>query len=42
MSIKVILVAIIGLMFVWVSAAQAAEEFQISYSCIDCHQDRYE
>lgn len=42
MSIKVILVAIIGLIFVWVSAAQAAEEFQISYSCIDCHQDRYD
>ncbi len=41
MRTKLIL-TIFSLMFVWVSAAQAADEFQISYSCIDCHQDRYE
>ncbi len=42
MSVKVIFGAIIGLMFTWmIPAVNAAEEFQISYSCADCHQDRY-
>ncbi len=42
MSVKIICGAIFGLMLMWmIPAVNAAEEFQISYSCADCHQDRY-
>ncbi len=37
---KIIFGAVFGLMAVWV--AQAGEEFPLSYSCNNCHQDRYE
>ncbi len=33
---------LIGMLILLIPVALAAEEFQISYSCIDCHQDRYE
>jgi hypothetical protein len=43
MNIKVIFGAIIGFMFVWMIPAVHAEgEFQISYSCANCHQERYD
>jgi len=43
MRVKVIYGAIIGLMFMWIiPVVQGAGEFQISYSCADCHKDRYE
>ena len=42
MSVKVIFGAIIGLMFLlMIPGVNAAGEFQLSYSCADCHQDRY-
>jgi hypothetical protein len=42
MSVKVIFGVIIGLMLLWmIPEVQAAGEFQLSYSCADCHQDRY-
>lgn len=35
--------AVLGFVVFWViPLAQAAEEFQISYSCVNCHLDRYE
>ncbi len=43
MSVKVIYGVILGLMVMLViPAVQAAGEFQISYSCANCHQDRYD
>ncbi len=43
MSVKVIFGAVIGLMLMWIIPAVHAEgEFQISYSCANCHQERYD
>ncbi len=43
MSVKVMFGAIIGLVLIWMIPAVYAEgEFQISYSCADCHQERYD
>ncbi len=43
MSVKVIFGAILSLIAIWViPVVQGEEEFQISYSCNNCHQDRYE
>ncbi len=43
MRVKVIYGAIIALMVMWIiPVVQAAGEFQISYSCADCHKDRYD
>lgn len=43
MRVEVIIASIFSLIAIWaIPTAQAAEEFQISYSCINCHQDRYE
>ncbi|KCZ72440.1 Nitrate reductase cytochrome c-type subunit (NapB)/NapC/NirT cytochrome c family, N-terminal region [Candidatus Methanoperedens nitroreducens] len=40
--LKVIAGTVFGLMaLLLIQVAHAVEEFQISYSCIDCHQDRY-
>jgi len=42
MNLKVVFGAIIGLMLVWmIPEVHAAGEFQLSYSCANCHQDRY-
>ncbi|MCX9084758.1 MAG: multiheme c-type cytochrome [Candidatus Methanoperedens sp.] len=43
MSSKVIYGAIIGFIAIWIiPVVQANEEFQSSYTCIECHPDRYE
>jgi len=43
MNVKVIFRAVIGLMLVWmIPAVHADGEFQVSYSCANCHQDRYD
>lgn len=43
MSSKIIFGAIISLIAIgMIPAVQADEEFQTSYSCIECHPDRYE
>ncbi|SNQ62028.1 multiheme c-type cytochrome [Candidatus Methanoperedens nitratireducens] len=43
MSVKMIIGAVVGIIAIGlISGAQAVEEFQISYSCTDCHPDRYE
>jgi len=40
--VKLIFGTMIGLIFLWITPiVQADEEFQISYSCMDCHPDRY-
>jgi nitrate/TMAO reductase-like tetraheme cytochrome c subunit len=42
MSVKVIFGTVIGLMLMWmIPAVHAQGEFQISYSCANCHQERY-
>ncbi len=43
MRVKVMFGAILGLIAVWViPVVQGEGEFQISYYCNNCHQDRYE
>lgn len=43
MRVKIICGAILGLMLMWmIPAVHAAGEFQISYSCANCHQERYD
>jgi nitrate/TMAO reductase-like tetraheme cytochrome c subunit len=43
MSVKVIFGAVIGLMLMWMIPAVHSEgEFQISISCANCHQERYD
>jgi hypothetical protein len=43
MSVKVIFGAVISLMLMWIiPVAHAEGEFQISYSCANCHQERYD
>ncbi|MCE8426153.1 MAG: hypothetical protein J5U17_10305 [Candidatus Methanoperedens sp.] len=43
MSVKVIFGAVIGLMLMWmIPAVYAEQEFQISYTCAGCHQERYD
>lgn len=43
MSSKLIYGAIIGFIAIWIiPVVQANEEFQSSYTCIECHPDRYE
>ncbi|MCZ7393965.1 MAG: multiheme c-type cytochrome [Candidatus Methanoperedens sp.] len=42
MRLKLIYGIILGLMFMWIIPAVHAEgEFQLSYSCTSCHQERY-
>ncbi|MCZ7401634.1 MAG: multiheme c-type cytochrome [Candidatus Methanoperedens sp.] len=42
MSVKVIFGTVIGLMLMWmIPAVHAQGEFQLSYSCANCHQERY-
>ena len=42
MSIKVISGTVIGLVLLWmIPAVYADGEFQLSYTCANCHQDRY-
>jgi hypothetical protein len=43
MNVKVIFGAVIGLMLMWIIPGVHAEgEFKISYSCANCHQERYD
>jgi nitrate/TMAO reductase-like tetraheme cytochrome c subunit len=42
MSEKVLFGAVIGLILIWMIPAVYAEgDFQISFSCVNCHQERY-
>jgi nitrate/TMAO reductase-like tetraheme cytochrome c subunit len=42
MNVKIIFGIVIGLMLMWIIPGVYAEgEFQLSYSCANCHQERY-